>query len=40
MTVGRSLHTDQLTQYEHDAVGNLASTTYGDGTRELRFLIR
>jgi uncharacterized protein RhaS with RHS repeats len=25
-----------LTQFEHDAVGNLASVTFGDGTRELR----
>jgi YD repeat-containing protein len=25
-----------LTQYEHDAVSNLATTTYDDGTRELR----
>jgi RHS repeat-associated protein len=25
-----------LTHYEHDAVGNLTATTYGDGTQELR----
>jgi len=25
-----------LTRYEHDAVGNLAATTFADGTRELR----